>query len=749
MPPAEILRIQPLGKPSRRAPRSGWHRILLAVSTWACLAAPVSQGRVVINEIMYHPPDDRDELQWVELHNTEAQPVSLEGWALTQGITFSFSRSHTLPAGGFLVVARDRGAFVIRYGTNLPVVGDFKGRLSHGGERLELVDAKKTVVDALEYSDAAPWPASPDGMSPSLERRIPAVSGMEPSNWAPSPLPPFQAAAGTPGLPNASATTNLPPSLRHLRYPSASPTRPQPTEIHAVVSDLDGIESVALRYRTLPFLAGPPAIAKNPTNAGIETVVPMDRANGDDKQGVYTATIPPQPEGHVIRFRIEATDRGGSRGTTPHPHDARPTWSILSSAPTNGAAIPFAFFAQYGASERPGSSLRNMDWRDGRPRRPSASGEPTRGDGTFVYIPPGSSEARVFDHVRLTPRQAGWKVRLHRDQLLDGMSTVNVLFEYQPRFVLSEHLAFETYRTTGVPTPLSGHWRAWYNGRPLGYHLFVEQPNSSFLRRVGRDTDGDLFKLIWYGGDLIGQHEKKNNPESGHVRLVETVEFLQKNQAKAPWNEIERRVDVPIFVDYFAVNMLIQNWDGFFNNYFLYRAPGADGKWQIIPWDEDKTWGDYDGASAQYDWYGMPLTYGMTGDQPRLKLSERFSGGMGPHGGPSWWRHPGWLSGPLLVHREFRSRFKTRLRDLLENQFTPEKMEPLIARMEQSLEPEVRYRAKTVRTGADEARNPGQRVGPEGDEAVALERFRRHIDSFRRQVRFRREFLLQELNRER
>ena len=57
--------------------------------------------------------------------------------------------------------------------------------------------------------------------------------------------------------------------------------------------------------------------------------------------------------------------------------------------------------------------------------------------------------------------------------------------------------------------------------------------------------------------------------------------------------------------------MCIQNWDGFFNNYFLYHDAAGTGKWEMYPWDEDKTWGDYDGGSENYDWYTMPLTYGM------------------------------------------------------------------------------------------------------------------------------------------
>ncbi len=704
-------------------------RVALASLLGLFLAAAAAQGKVVINEIMYHPPDDRDELQWIELHNTGDRAIDLAGWALVQGVRFTFTNSLSLPPSGFIVIARDRGAFVTHYPEVLPVVGEFKGKLSHGGERVELADAAGMVVDAVEFSDAPPWPTSPDGMSSSLERRIPSMPAVDPFQWAPSPLPPSQRAAGTPGRKNAAFTTNLPPLLGSLTFPATPGLAPKATLVTAEISDSDGVDRVTLHFQTLPVL-GSKAPSGDSGSPSEEIALPMNRIAGDERAGTYSARIPPQPEGHVVRFRIEAADRTGSTGHTPHPHDAHPTWSFLSSTVTNTSAIPWVFLAQHGPAERPGQSLRNMNWNGRRSDRRALPSEPARGDATFVHLPPGSTEARIFDHIRVTPRQAGWKVRLQRDQLLDGMSTVNVLFEYQPRFVLAEHLAFEAYRMADVPTPLSGHWRAWYDGRPVGYHLFVEQPNSSFLRRVNRDPDGDLFKLIWYGGDLIGQHEKKNNPESGHAQLVETVESIQPKPGANIWEAIERRFNVDEVASYYAVNMLIQNWDGFFNNYFLFRSPGADGKWEIIPWDEDKTWGDYDGASPQYDWYTMPLSFGMAGDRPKGGFLERFLGRSGPHGGQSWWREPGWFSGPLLANPEFRTRFKLRLRELLESQFTLEAMGPVIARIEQTLEPEVRFRA-----------------GPrEVDSAV--ERFRRHIDSFRRQVENRRAFLLQELDRE-
>ena len=151
------------------------------------------------------------------------------------------------------------------------------------------------------------------------------------------------------------------------------------------------------------------------------------------------------------------------------------------------------------------------------------------------------------------------------------------------------------------------------------------------------------------------------------------------------------------FINYFAVNMCIQNWDGFFNNYFTYHDTGGTGQWEIYPWDEDKTWGDYDGASARYDWYTLPLTFGMNdGGSTRRNTRRGFDG---------WWRPPGFFSGPLLANAEFRQRFLARLREICQTIFTEAKMFPIIDALEKRLEPEIPVRARTqgegMATGAD------------------------------------------------
>jgi len=174
--------------------------------------------------------------------------------------------------------------------------------------------------------------------------------------------------------------------------------------------------------------------------------------------------------------------------------------------------------------------------------------------------------------------------------------------------------------------------------------------------------------------------------------------------------------------------MCIQNWDGFFNNYFTYHDTGGTGRWEIYPWDEDKTWGDYDGASSRYDWFTMPLHFGMN-DGGGLRGGR----GASRRGFDGWWRPPGFFSGPLLANAEFRRRFLGRLREICQTVFTEARMIPIIDALEKRLEPEIPVRARTMREGAQQAQTE----------------FRADIESFRRQVTNRRTFILAELDKER
>ncbi len=105
--------------------------LTLAATSWA------ADSDVVLNEIMYHPPGDREDLQYVELFNRGDSPVDLGGWRFTKGLKFSFPEQTTPDAVAFLVVCRNLESFRDHYGKDVRAVGEFTGRLSRGGERLD------------------------------------------------------------------------------------------------------------------------------------------------------------------------------------------------------------------------------------------------------------------------------------------------------------------------------------------------------------------------------------------------------------------------------------------------------------------------------------------------------------------------------------------------------------------------------------------------------------------------------------
>lgn len=669
----------------------------------AALCGGKSFGQnVVINEIMYHPPLARDDLQYVELMSTlEEDAQDLEGWSLKGGIQYTFPKGSQIQPKSFLVIAASIPAFNQHY--NLPAIGPFRKQLSHSGERITLVNDAGQVIDELKYSDKAPWPKSPDGYGASLERIQPKLTAEGPRNWAASNLPDLTTATGTPGRPNDRLQPSLPANIDQVVHAPEQPRPGQSIQIKATIHDDNGVESVSLAYQVL-----------DESNLHPEQVVPMTSVQGDELNGIYQATLTGFQNAQLVRYRIHVRNSQNAVTIYPAPESLKPAMSFFVSNYRANSLIPHVMILNPSGTER---AKRKYDI-----RASALTPEPSRGNSVFVYFPSGSEVPQVRDFVRVGRRSGGFKVRFQSREPFQEMTTINLLNEGKPRFALSEYLSFELYRMAGVPAPRSDHYRVHMDGQRMGYQLMVEQVNKAFLRNNGRDDEGNLYKLLWYGRNFIQQHEKKTNLDTGHDDILQLSQALGRLSGDQEWRYIRQHFNVDEFASYYAVSQCISNWDGFFNNYFVYHDTGHTGKWEMYPWDMDKTWGDYDGASSDYDWYQMPLSFGAEGDQPGGGLFRRR---FGPFGGQSWWRPPGHLSGPLLANPGFRQLFLKRLKDILNHTFTTEKMVPVIDALEKRLKPEVALKSS--------------------NSSWATDQLERDIESFHNQVKHRRAFLLDNL----
>lgn len=184
-------------------------------------------GPVVINELMYHPPDlpggiDHEVPEYIELLNTSAGAIQLydpehnNPWTLDGAVQFSFPAEAVLESGALaLVVGFDpvssptqRAEFFANY-PDLPLdvalYGPWLGKLNNSGERVALYrpdeptlegEVPRILQDWVYYYDTHPFPKEADGAGYALERIEPSQYGNEPKNWALGPL------GGTPGLAN-------------------------------------------------------------------------------------------------------------------------------------------------------------------------------------------------------------------------------------------------------------------------------------------------------------------------------------------------------------------------------------------------------------------------------------------------------------------------------------------------------------------------------------------------------------------
>lgn len=128
---------------------------LLCLHISTCLYAQ-SPSDILINEIMANPKGlvSLPETEYVELHNTTEQAISLTDWWFVYEKTQVKLSELTLPAGGFVVLYRaNRAITVAPNGLQMPLE-KFPAQLNNNGKLLQLYDANGVLHDEVFYDKA-------------------------------------------------------------------------------------------------------------------------------------------------------------------------------------------------------------------------------------------------------------------------------------------------------------------------------------------------------------------------------------------------------------------------------------------------------------------------------------------------------------------------------------------------------------------------------------------------------------------
>lgn len=148
---------------------------------------PAGPGSFVISELNYNPPGSGDATEFVELLNITATARDLGNCHFDeengQGFDYTFPPNTQVPAGGRIIVARDRAAFQAAYpsfsGTLAPNQFEAGDALDNAGEMIVLYAANGQEILRTDYPDQ---PESTDGSGRTLVRVLSSTSPNPNSN---------------------------------------------------------------------------------------------------------------------------------------------------------------------------------------------------------------------------------------------------------------------------------------------------------------------------------------------------------------------------------------------------------------------------------------------------------------------------------------------------------------------------------------------------------------------------------------
>jgi hypothetical protein len=148
-----------------------------------------------VSELYYNPPGSTDDEEFIELQNVGPTPIDLAGIRLKLNpvdgqFDYEFLAGEAnllLPAGGRIVIAGNRDAFLATY-PSMPAAlladREFTGNLDNGGEPISIVDGLGGVIQSFAYDDA--WQPTTDGGGYSLtiiDAAGPLASWNEAASW--------------------------------------------------------------------------------------------------------------------------------------------------------------------------------------------------------------------------------------------------------------------------------------------------------------------------------------------------------------------------------------------------------------------------------------------------------------------------------------------------------------------------------------------------------------------------------------
>jgi hypothetical protein len=593
---------------------------------------------VIINELHYNPTDnDLDE--FIELYNPTASPIDLKDYNFSAGLSYTFPLGTMIQPQSYLLVVRDPSRSTWRR-TTYNKVGPYEGKLANDGEKITLRAPDGRIIDSLDYDDDPPWPRGADGYGASLERISPDLPSQDFHSWRAS-----LREGGTPGEANSDSGSLPRPVITSIHF---VPDRPISSEQVYVDVSLDSPELIRkVTLRVEPW-----------TNTETKPLVtlPMSLVQQDTNIATFRAVVSPHPSQTLVRVGVEVTRSDGKTIRLPHAAEPRPFESYFVYDGEIPSMIPILWIFS---------------------PRSTALPDPARVVSGVVVKPVTSEQVLVHDGARVQNSlgdRSGRKIKFLRGEEYRGDRTINVMPEAPTAYTTAgpqsnhvEHIAFRLFKDFGVLTERCDWYRVVEDGQHT-QRIAIEQPNEQFLAINGRDDTGNIYKIAYQEAKIFPngysnrtKYTKKTNVDEGDEDLFLFSNAIHSSDPEASAKALRTFLVVEEVMAYEVASVLMSNWDGFFNNMFLYHNPPPVDRWECIPWDLDKTFGYTD---SNHMFVEMPLAFPLNGQAAHAA------------------REPGPISRPFHLDEELNAEYLNRLRKELNGLFSKERVGQLIQEAE-------------------------------------------------------------------
>ncbi|MCB1098913.1 MAG: CotH kinase family protein, partial [Verrucomicrobiae bacterium] len=497
--------------------------------------------------------------EFIELVNTGSDQLDIGGWKFTKGIRFEFAESTALGPGETLVLARNKAAYEKAYGSS--PAGEFDGKLDNDGERIVCEDAAGKAACDIDFEPFfADYGTSQLGMS--LQSKWPAADPFLSANWSFAPP--------TPGRVPTADRRRWQWSLHDISYSPATPSEGDSVEISCTITRRidDGTAAVPVTFN----------VGVNGIPFAVTEMLNVEAG----KQCRAKVKLPPVAGAAAVayRFSLAASDVGKLG-------EGKVSWLYIPGRNAESAE-QLPHYQVWMPSE-------NWD----------AMNDDARSDSLNKAMFIAGNKAYPVqvrcrgDFARSWPKKS-YKIIFAGGRAFNGHERINLNSGQKDVSYLREPLAYSVYRDLGVPTSESGFARLDVNGKFWGLYIEVEQPNEEFLEKRGW-KDATLYKTSTrnYRSDerdlgdeeAFSQHyEKETRRDESYSDLAEFCKGIAAPRDLKQW--IAENVERDVYLGYLCGTALIQNFDCYNKNHLLARR--SDGKWSALPWDLDRTLGDWE-----------------------------------------------------------------------------------------------------------------------------------------------------------